>query len=158
MTTAEIADPFADAKSPSLSFKEKPVGTKYEIRITAAPNMAQTIDFNTNKPAFWANPDGTPGNPKMAAVFKGEIIDGPDCLGEIRSVWAPKPSSMFTAIAEAQQKFGRRIEVGGVIEIEFAKTEKNKNPKFNDQKIYSAEYVGPKQSAVEDPLGMEDFK
>lgn len=162
MTTTDNlpADPFANVKVPSISFKDQPIGTSWKGRVTSLPTMAQTIDFTTNKPAYWKNEDGTQGGPKMAAVFQIQVLDGPDpeAVGEIRSVWAAKPSSLFTAVAEAQQKFGRRIEVGGVIEITHVRNEKPANPKFNAQKIYSVEYEGPADEPVDDAFGTEDFK
>ncbi len=154
----EQDDPFADVKTPSISFKEMKPGVLYRLKITKAPTMAQTVDFTTNQPAFWKNPDGSNGNPKMAAVLQGIVQDAPDkeVVGQLRSVWAPKPSSMYNAIAEAQMRYGQRIQVGGILEVKFAKTEKNKNPKFNDQKIYEADYVGPDED--DEPMDLSDYK
>lgn len=165
MTNNVPDDPFANVKVPSISYKDQPIGTSYKLRVTSFPKMAQSMNYQTGKPDFWEPSDEekaagkTVGNPKMAAVFQGVVLDGPreEEIGEVRSVWAGKPSSLFTAMAEAQAKFGRRIEPGGVIEITHSKNEKAKNPKFNDQKIYTVEYQGPDEDPIEDPLGMDQF-
>ena len=156
----ETDDPFADAKVSSVSFKTASKGEGYQLKVTKAPTMAQTTDFTSGQPAFWKNPDGSNGNPKMAAVLQGIVEKAPkdydDSIGEIRSLWAPKPSAMYTAIADAQMKYGQRIQVGGTIEVIFAKTEKNKNPKFNDQKIYEVSYVGPDED--DSAMDLSEFK
>lgn len=165
MTQTVPEDPFSQVKVPSISFKDQPVGTKYKLRVTSFPKMAQSINYQTNKPDYWPLSEDdkaagkTIGNPKMAAVFQGIVLDGPreEEIGEVRSVWAGKPSSMFTAMAEAQQKFGRRIEPGGIIEITHESNKPAENKKFNDQKIYAVEYIGPDEDAIEDPLGMNEF-
>lgn len=155
MTTAADIDPLAElVKVPSLSFKEKPVGTAYTGIVVSLPKWAQTTDFATGKPAFWKNEDGTQGAKKMAIVLRLRLIDDE----KEYSLWAPKPSSMLTALVEAQTAFGRRIEIGGTLTVTFSGTEKAKNPKHNDQKLYTIEYIGPEEAPVDDPLGVEDFK
>lgn len=164
-------DPFDNVKVPSISFHDTdsdsslPVGTKYKGRVTTYVKMTQSIDFQTNKPAYWPLSDEdkaagkTIGNPKMAAVFSMQVLDGPRAeeIGEIRTVWASKPSELFTKMAEAQRNFGRRIEPGGIIEIELTGFKKNENPKFKPQKLYSVEYQGPAEEEVTDPLGLDEF-
>lgn len=158
MTTATEAvadDPFADAKVPSLSWKNAKVGDSVTGIITRLPQMVQARDFDTNKPAFWPPSEGqTQGNPKMAAVVTMRRVDNE----ELVSVWAVKPSAMFSAIAEAQQTFGRRIEVGGTLTLTFSGEKPNsKNPKLNAQKLYTADYEGPAEQPLDDPLGLDDM-
>lgn len=158
-------DPFANAKTPSISFKDQPLGTEYRLRVTSLAKMVQSIDYQTGKPAFWEPSDvekaqgKTVGNPKMAAVLQGVVLDGPrqEEIGEVRSVWAGKPSDLFTKMAEAQAKFGRRIEPGGILSIKHVDNEPSQNKRFNDKKIYAVEYVGPDEKEIEDPLGLGEF-
>lgn len=124
-------DPFADAlRTPAVSFKDAPVGTKVRFLVKSEAKMVQSRDFESGDPATWSD-----GNPKMAAVFQGEVG------GEARSLWAPKPSSMFTAIAQAQADAGgRRIGTGDTLIVTLTGTKPNsKNPKLNDQKLYTVE-------------------
>lgn len=159
-------DPFANVKTPSISFKDQPLGTEYRLRVTSTAKMVQSINFNTGKPDFWEPSDAekaagkTVGNPKMAAVLQGVVLDGPrqEEIGEVRSVWAGKPSDLFTKMAEAQAKFGRRIEPGGVLSIKHTDNEPASNKKWNDKKIYTVEYVGPEEKEIDDPLGMSEFQ
>jgi len=123
-------DPFAIVKTPAVSFKDAPVGTKVVCRVTSKATFVQARDFDTNEPATW--PDG---NPKMCGVIQVEVD------GERRSIWAQKPSSMFNAIAEAQMAAGQRIAPGGTLVITLTGTKKNSNPKLADQKLYSVEYT-----------------
>lgn len=160
MTTTTVAsvvdeDPFADAKVPSLSWKNAKIGDSVTGIVTRKPQMVQARDFDTGKPAFWPPSDGqAQGNPKMAAVVTMRRVD----TEELVSVWAVKPSAMFTAIAEAQQTFGRRIEVGGTLTLTFSGEKPNaKNPKLNPQKLYTADYEGPAEQELDDPLGLDDM-
>lgn len=123
-------DPFATVKTPAVSFKDAPIGTKVVCVVKSTAKLVQARDFESGDPATW--PDG---NPKMAAVIQVEVD------GEPRSVWALKPSAMFQAIGEAQQAAGRRIAPGGTLTITLTGTKPNaKNPKLNDQKLYTVEY------------------
>lgn len=141
MTTAQQqdVDPFAGGgeKRPSVSFKDKPVGTVITGLVIDSPKLVQSRDFETGEPAVW--PDG---NPKMTVVVD-LLVDG-----EEMSLWAAKPSAMFAALAEAQKTAGSRIGVGGTLAVKFTGEKPNeKNPRLNAQKLYAAKYTAP------DPFG-----
>lgn len=125
-------DPFANhEKRPALSFKGAPVGATVTCVVDAHPKLVQQRDFTTGTPATW--PDG---NPKMAAVIDVTVN------GQAMSVWASKPSSLFTAIAEAQDRAGTRIAPGGTLVIRFVGEKPNeKDPRLNPQKLYEAQYA-----------------
>ena len=141
MTTAQDIDPFAGAdKSPSLSFKD--VGTVYTGVVTEGPKLVQSRDFESGEPAFWPAKPGETPNPKMSVVINLEVD------GEERSLWAPKPSAMFAALAAAQKDAGARIATGGTLSIKYTGDKPNeKNPRLNPQKLYAARYAAP------DPFG-----
>ena len=108
--TPAASDPFAKQESlPSLSFKDAPVGASYTGTVVSHPTMLQTRDYQTKQPETW--PDG---NPKMAAVFNLRLDSG-----EVRSVWARRPSGLFQAIQEAQERAGVRIAPGGRLTLTF---------------------------------------
>lgn len=126
-------DLFAGGGSPSLSWKDKPIGTTVTGTVTEAPKLVQSRDFETGEPAFW--PAGRDGqiNPKMAVVLAFEVG------GEALSVWAVKPSAMFAAIASAQKNAGgHRIDIGDTLTITYAGDKPNENPRLNAAKQYTA--------------------
>lgn len=134
-------DPFAtQERFPSLSFKDAPIGTTYKFTVYEDPQTVQSRDFDTGEPAFW--PDG---NKKLSVVTILEV----EGLG-MRSLWAPKPSAMFRALADAQQAAGAQIKKGGTGTITFTGEQPNeRNPKLNPQKLYKVTYV------PNDPFGAD---
>lgn len=141
--TAQTTDPFAmTSSSPSVSFKDAPIGTSYTGKVVEAPQLVQARDYESGDPAFW--PDG---NPKMTVVTKLLVN------GEERSLWAPKPSAMFAAIAKAQQDAGASIQVGGTLTVTYVGDKPNeKNPRLNPAKQYEAKYV-PADAFAETSVG-----
>lgn len=136
MSTQPAAqDMFAGGDTvPSISFKGAPVGATVTGKVTEAPALVQSRDFDTGQPAFW--PDS---NPKMSVVTKLVLP-----TGEERGLWAAKPSSMFAAIAQAQKDAGALIAVGGTLTITFTGEKPNaSNPRLNPQKLYAVVYVPP---------------
>lgn len=127
-------DPFATAeRNPSLSFKDKPIGTRYTGKVVDRPSLVQSRDFETGERATWED-----GNPKMSVVTTLEVN------GEKVSLWAPRPSAMFAAIAQAQQDAGVRIEPGGTLTVEYVGDKPNeKNPRLNPAKQYRVTYEPP---------------
>ena len=134
-------DPFAGGESnPSLSFKDKPFGTTYRGTVVELPTLMQGRDFETGEPAAW--PDG---NPKMV------VCTTLDIAGDKWNLWAAKPSSMFAAIKDAQQRAGVQIAVGGTLSVTYTHDEPNKtNPKLNPAKQYKCEYTPP--NVFEEPV------
>ena len=137
--TTTVTDPFAGGTStPSLSFKDAPVGTSYTCVVVEAPTLLQSRNFETGNPDSW--PDG---NPKMSAVVKVTVN------GEERSIWAAKPSSLFAAIANAQQVAGQQITPGGTLVVTYTHDKPNDNPRLNAAKQYSAVYTPPNAFGTE---------
>lgn len=133
--TTPYEDPFAGSgnKFPSVSFKDAPDGTTVDLLVKSAPKLVQSRDYETGDPATW--PDG---NPKMSIVIEVEWH------GEMRTVWASKPSALFQALADAQTQAGQRIEPGGRLRI--TKTHEipnSKNPRLNPAKQYKCVYAPP---------------
>lgn len=138
-------DPFGQPeRHPSLSFRDAPIGTTYTGRVVEAPTLVRSRNYETGQPESW--PDG---NPKMTALVVLEVD------GQARSLWAPKPSSMFAAIGEAQKAAGARIMPGGTLSVRLVGTEPNRNnPRLNPQKLYAAHYTPPAPGqGLDDPFG-----
>ena len=132
-------DPFAGGeKAPSLSFKDAPIGTTYTGTITATPKLVQARNYNTGEPDFWPAKPGETPNPKMAVVIELTVD------GEPRTVWAVKPSAMFTAIGDAQKAAGERIAVGGTFAVRLTgEIPHPTKPNFNPIKQYAVKYTAP---------------
>lgn len=133
-TDTTTADPFAGSESrPSVSFKDKPVGTSFTLKVIEAPKITQARDYESGQPAFW--PDG---NPKQTIVTG--VVD--TTTGEELSLWAAKPSAMFRAIGDAQKAAGAQITPGGTLTVTFSSEKPNeKNPRLNPQKLYTVTYT-----------------
>lgn len=130
-------DPFDQIKAPSLSFKDAAIGTSYTGVVDDSPNLVQSRDFDTGDLATW--PDG---NPKMSAVIN--LIVG----GELRSLWAQKPSALFAAITEARQSAGVPIAKGGTLTVTYIGDKPNAtNPRLNPAKQYRVTYTAPNADA-----------
>lgn len=143
-------DPLADAiKTPAVSWKNEPVGTVRTFQVLSQSDLAQTRNFSTKELDFWPlKPGQAQPDPKMAVVFK--VFD--DKEQEERTLWCPRPSSMLTAVATAQQEAGRgvRIGPGGVLTIKL--TGEKDTGKGEPQKLYAAKYQPPAAEPEPDPL------
>jgi hypothetical protein len=147
MTTPQNTerDPLLDGdKRPSVSFKTAAVGDTKRLNVQSLSRAAQQTDYDTGKPAFWpSDTPGVQGNPKMAVVFDVEY------QGEELALWAPRPSSMLTAIIAAQKAAGQRIGPGGVLAVTLDSIKPSTDRKKEGQKIYTAVYTPPAPGANE---------
>lgn len=157
-------DPFEQGEGvKSISFKDAPVNSVITLVVDDDAKWLQSRDFETGELKYWdARPGETP-NPVMAAVVTGEVQDTPwarqlGIIGERRSVWATKPSSMFTAIQTAKRNAGGGTPVpilrGGRLDIAYTGEIPNeKNPRLNPIKQYAARYTPPPPGyGVADPF------
>lgn len=139
----DSTDPFANTKTPSLSWKGLPIGSVFTLQVLEPAKLLHSRDFETNEPAYW---DGNPPQPKMSAVINVRVLAGPHSVGEERSVWAQKPSNMFAAIASAQKAAGAQIAPGGTLSLRFAGETPHENKRYNPIKSYDAKYEPPTAS------------
>jgi hypothetical protein len=127
----DYTDPFQQESTPAVSFRDAAVGDKVVGVVTKPAQLVQSRVFETGALAFW--PDG---NPKMSAVVSLNVD------GELRSLWAAKPSAMFSAVASETKRLGRALRQGDTLEITFTGTKPNaKNPKLNPQKLYAVKVI-----------------
>lgn len=137
-------DPFAGGgKTPSLSWRGLAVGSVFVLEVLEPATLVQSRNFDTNEPDYW---DEAKTQPKMSAVVKVRVRSGPHSVGEERSIWAQKPSSMFAAIAHAQVQSGARLAPGGVLSVRFDSETPHENKRFNAIKNYVAKYEPPAAS------------
>lgn len=116
----------------SVSFKDAPMGTSFDVTIDKNPELVQSTDLETRAPAVW--PDG---NPKMSVVISVTNNE----TQEQQSLWAAKPGGMYSALAEAERKAGAEITAGGRLVITFSGETPNKNPRLNARKDYTIDYT-----------------
>jgi hypothetical protein len=145
-------DPFDYDKTPSLSWRDLPVGTVFTLEVLDAAKALQTTNFETGEPAFWNNDES---RPKMAAVINVTVLEGPHSMGEARSIWAQIPSNLFMALKEAQDVAKTRFAPGGILRLRFAGEKKHDNPRFNPIKQYEARYEPPVSQEGPDPFIQE---
>lgn len=147
--TPPSLDPFAGGeKSPSLSWRGLPIGSAFTLRVLEPAKLLQSRDFTTQELAFW---DEAKTQPKMAAVVNVEVLRGPHSVGEKRSVWAQRPSAIFTAIADAQSESRAKIDAGGILHLRFVGETKHQDPRMNPIKNYQAKYEPPVVDAFTSP-------
>lgn len=136
--TTSNTDPFALTESlPALSFRDAPIGTTHTGTILTEAELVQSRNYESGELDFW---DEAKTQPVMCAVVSLVLPSG-----EARSVWARKPSALFTAIALAQKEAGAGPMVpGGTLSITFTGTEPHKtNPRLSPRKLYKAVYTPP---------------
>lgn len=134
-------DPFSGgSKTPSLSWKGVPVGSVFTLKVLEPAKLLQSRNFDTNQPDYW-DPEKT--QPKMSAVVNVHVVAGPHSVGEDRSIWAQKPSSLFVAIADAQRAAGAMIAAGGTLHLKFDSETPHTNTRYNAIKNYLAKYEPP---------------
>ena len=136
-------DPFSRSeRMPSLSWKNLPVGSTFELLVTEPAKLLQGRDFETNLPSFWDAPQNT--QPKMSAVINVVVVHGPHSVGELRSIWAQKPSNLFVALANAQKAADAPFAPDGTLHLRFIGEKPHVNPRNNPIKQYEAKYVPPR--------------
>jgi hypothetical protein len=130
-------DPFEQPeRRPAYSWKGAKVGTVMDATVVEAPREVQSREFESGELAYW---DDKKEQPKMSVVVGVKTTDG-----EEYSLWCPKPSAMFRAIAEAQKDAGDRIAEGGRLRVKLTGRKKDpKRPKLNPQNLFKAKYNAP---------------
>lgn len=150
-------DPFAGGDSvPALSFKDEPIGTVKTITVTEPAKMLHSRDYDSGDLAYWDKDKRgkivthDTGQPVMAAV-----VNGTDANGDEVSVWARKPSSLFTAIKDAQAavKPGYRLKAGDKLHIKFSGEEPPKSGRGNNRKLYVAKIEPAPEPPPADAFG-----
>lgn len=139
---AEDLDPFAGStKREAVSWKNAAVGATVYGSIVEVPKLIQARDYDTGKPVFWDPVDKgqkttTPNDQPAQTVVIVLSIDG-----EEKSLWAAKPSALFTAFGEAQKRLGRLSQVGDVVSVKFTGEKVSNDPvkakKNFPQKLYA---------------------
>jgi hypothetical protein len=136
----QSADPFAAGeKIPSLSFNGLPAGTTFHFTVTGLDAGVQTTNFESGELEYW--PDG---NKKLANVITA-AVDEFD--GDLRTIWARKPSALYRAFQEASKTSGIIWGPGVRGTITYTGEKPNeKNPRLNPQKLYAVTCQAPRSA------------
>jgi hypothetical protein len=136
-TTLMSDDPFeAPERRPAYSWKGATIGTILDGIVVEAPREIQARDYESGEPAFW---DKAGTQPKMTVIVGLKLRDGSEY-----TLWCPKPSAIFAAVAQAQKDAGERINEGGRLRVKYTGEKKNPDkPKLNPQKQFAAKYDPP---------------
>ncbi|HEX6827106.1 MAG TPA: hypothetical protein VF077_12385 [Nitrospiraceae bacterium] len=147
---AEYIDPFEGGERlPSLSWKNLPVHSTFRLTVLERAKALQSVDFESQKPAFW---DEEKTNPKMCAVLNVRVEEGPHSVGELRSIWAQIPSNLFVALRDAQKAAGAKFDEHGTLHLRFVGEQPHEKKGYNPIKQYAAKYTPPVQTQGPDPF------
>jgi hypothetical protein len=154
----QSADDFlmGGAKTPSISWRNKPIGHSVTGTIARESKVVQQTDPDDGTPLFW---DDARTQPKMQLVVyidTGEVSDDQETYPDHDGVWAlyVKGKSLTDATRDAVRKAKRKgLEVGGRITVTFTGEGEQKKKAFNPPKLYRVEYVPPADQASTAYLG-----
>lgn len=127
-------DPFAERpKAKAISWSDAPVGAEITGVVDGPANKVHQRDYDTSEPMYW---DDEKQKPRYQAVVNLTVD------GEVRSLWAPIPSSLFSAISSAQSKAGVKIAKGGTLTVRVTGYKQNPDkPRRKPARQFAAKYV-----------------
>lgn len=137
----EANDFLMGSAAPSISWKDRPIGTTVRGTVSRPPRKMQQRDIKDGKPLTWDD-----GSPRWQLVvnlrteLRDPTVDGDD--GE-RSLYV-KGKSMTDALRDAVRRAGAPgIEVGAELSVTYVGDGPKTNPKFDPPRLYSATYSRP---------------
>lgn len=141
MSTQPYTTPSADdfllgGSVPSAKFPV--IGTTVAGRITTPPTVEQQRDYTTGEAKFWDD-----GKPQMQLVVTlATNLRDPQISDDDGTRRLYVKGQLKNAVAQAVRAAGARgLEVGGLLEVTYARDGERKNPRFNAPKEYTATYV-----------------
>ncbi len=143
------------AKTPSVSWRNKPFGTTVTGNVARASKVMQQRDVETGDPLWWDEAKTQPRNQLVVYLDLGVIHPDGEEFPDHDGVWAlyVKGKSLTEAVRSAVRGSGRKgLEIGGRLSVTLTGEGKAQNKAFNPPKLFTASYVPPAASA-----GDEDF-
>lgn len=143
-------DDFIHGSRGAPSAKFPTVGTVVSGTIATKPEVTQRRDIDGNM-MTWDD-----GNPRMQLVITLQTDErDPDVEDDegLRRIFAPRPSNLLTAIADALKKSGARLEPGGLLAVKFTGEKPHEKRGYNAIKEYAAQYQPPAGPSADDLLG-----
>ncbi len=143
-------DDFIHGSRGAPSAKFPAVGTVVKGAIATKPEVSQRRDIDGNL-MTWDD-----GNPRMQLVITLQTDErDPDVEDDVglRRIFAPRPSNLLAAIADALKKSGARLEPGGTLAVKFTGEKPHERKGYNAIKEYVAQYQPPAGPSGDDLLG-----
>jgi hypothetical protein len=146
------------AKTPSISWRNKPVGHTVAGTIARESRVMQQRDVETGAPLWWDEAMTQPRNQLVVYLDLGVIHPDSEEFPDHDGVWAlyVKGKSLTEAVRSAVRASGRKgLELGGRLSVTLTGEGKAQNKAFNPPKLYSASYIPPVDAAASDFLGTD---
>lgn len=167
MTAPNLDSFFSGSSGRSVSWKDKPLGSKVEGKILAVHPPQQQTDPVDGSLQFYKK-GAKAGQPKMSVRIDLETPfrnwemcappdDDPDATDDgVRGLYVQ--GWMQGAVGDALRKAGRQgpPEVGGYLTVTLTERQKNDNPALNPINKFEAEYRSPSAAATGDFFGGVD--
>lgn len=140
----EKANKLLMGSSPSVSWKDAPVGTTVKGTILGA-DVSQQIDLDSGAPKTWDN-----GDPMMQVVVTLQLDERRDAQDDGQRRLYIK-GQMLKAVKEAIAAKGRNgLEVGGTLAVQFTGEGEPTKRGLNAPKLFRAQYEPPVAASVDD--------
>jgi len=151
------ADDFlmGSAKTPSVSWREKPVGTTVSGNIARESRIMQQRDPDDNELLWWDEAKTQPRNQLVVYLDLGFPHPDKEAFPEGDTVWAlyVKGKSLTEAVRTAVRASGRKgLEIGGKLSVTYTGEGERTKKAFNPPKLFMASYVPPADTASTDYL------
>jgi hypothetical protein len=146
------------AKTPSISWRNKPIGHTVAGSIARESRVMQQRDVETGAPLWWDEAMTQPRNQLVVYLDLGVIHPSAEEFPDHDGVWAlyVKGKSLTEAVRSAVRGSGRKgLEIGGRLSVTLTGEGKAQNKAYNPPKLYIASYVPPADAASSDYLGTE---
>lgn len=135
-------------KTPSLSWRNAPVGKTYKGTVARASRVMDQRSVDTGEILYWDDAKTRPK--KMLCVYLDTGVIDPT-IEDHDGVWAwyVKGKSASDALRAAVRGSGRAgIEIGGFISVTFTGEGVASNRAFNPPKLFTVSYMPPADASV----------
>jgi len=144
------------AKTPSVSWRNVPVGHTVTGTIARPSKVMQQRDPDSGDLLWWDEAKTQPRNQLVVYLDLGIAHPDTEAFPDQDTVWAlyVKGKSMTEAVRTAWRASGRpSLEVGGKLTVSFIGEGKATKKAFNPPKLYAASYSAPPERASAEFLG-----
>lgn len=136
-------------KTPSLSWRNAPIGKTYKGTIARDSRVMDQRSVDTGEVIYWDEDKTRPR--KMLVVYLQTGVIDPE-TEDHDGVWAwyVKGKSATEALKSAVRASGRPgLEIGGIVSVTFTGEGTAKTKAFNPPKLFMVSYVPPADSSAE---------
>lgn len=133
-------------KTPSVSWKDKPIGTVVRGTIARPSRVMQQRDVDTDELLWWDEAKTQPKNQLVVYLDLGIQHPDREQFPDHEGVWALycKSTSLLKAISGAVRATGSKgLEVGGTLTVTYVGDGEKKKKAYNAPRLFTAGYVAP---------------